>query len=47
MEIPHPFLEAKKPKAIITATARDLEMVDTGYPFPMFEDGNFEIPSFI
>jgi len=38
-------LEQGKPKAIICATERN--SVNTGgvYPFPMFEDGDFEIPS--
>ena len=39
------LLETKNPQAIITATARDLEMVGAAYPFPMFEDGDFDIPS--
>jgi aminopeptidase YwaD len=39
------LLEAKQPRAIITATARDLEMVGGLYPFPLFEDGDFDIPS--
>jgi aminopeptidase YwaD len=38
-------LEAKNPQAIIAATARDLEMVGSMYPFPLFEDGDFDIPS--
>lgn len=39
------LLEAKKPAAIVTATGRDLEMVGSQYPFPLFEDGDFDIPS--
>jgi aminopeptidase YwaD len=39
------LLETKKPLAIIAATARDLEMVGSMYPFPLFEDGDFDIPS--
>lgn len=39
------LLESKNPSAIITATSRDLEMVGGSYPFPMFEDGDFNIPS--
>jgi aminopeptidase YwaD len=39
------LLETKKPRAIIAATSRDLEMVGSTYPFPLFEDGDFDIPS--
>ena len=39
------LLETKKPRAIIAATSRDLEMVGSMYPFPLFEDGDFDIPS--
>jgi len=39
------LLESKNPQAIITATSRDLEMVGGSYPFPMIEDGDFNIPS--
>jgi aminopeptidase YwaD len=39
------LLERKKPQAIIAATSRDLEMVGGMYPFPLFEDGDFDIPS--
>jgi aminopeptidase YwaD len=40
------LLETKQPRAIITATARDAVMVGAGvYPFPMIEDGDFDIPS--
>lgn len=39
------LLETKKPQAIIAATSRDLEMVGSMYPFPLFEDGDFDIPS--
>ena len=39
------LLETKTPQAIITATSRDLEMVGRQYPFPMIEDGDFNIPS--
>jgi aminopeptidase YwaD len=38
-------LEKKHPLAILTATSRDLEMVGSQYPFPLFEDGDFDIPS--
>ena len=40
------LLEAKGPRAIIAATSRDVEMVGGAvYPFPLFEDGDFNIPS--
>ena len=40
------LLEAKRPLAIIAATSRDPEMVGSGvYPFPLIEDGDFDIPS--
>jgi aminopeptidase YwaD len=39
------LLEAKRPGAIIAATSRDVEMVGSMYPFPLFEDGDFDIPS--
>jgi aminopeptidase YwaD len=39
------LLEAKQPMAIIAATSRDAEMVGGQYPFPLFEDGDFDIPS--
>ena len=39
------LLEAKKPAAIIAATSRDVQMVGSMYPFPLFEDGDFDIPS--
>jgi aminopeptidase YwaD len=39
------LLETKKPRAIIAATSRDLEMVGGMYPFPLIEDGDFDIPS--
>lgn len=39
------WLEAKRPRAIIAATARDVQMVGSQYPFPLFEDGDFDIPS--
>lgn len=38
-------LETKKPLAIITATTRNPEMAGALYPFPVFEDGDFDIPS--
>jgi aminopeptidase YwaD len=39
------LLEMKQPCAVITATAQDLQMVGGMYPFPLFEDGDFDIPS--
>lgn len=39
------LLETKKPLAIITATKRNPEMAGALYPFPVFEDGDFDIPS--
>ncbi len=39
------LLEMKKPRAIIAATSRDVVMVGSQYPFPLFEDGDFDIPS--
>jgi aminopeptidase YwaD len=39
------LLEQKKPAAIITATGKNPELVGGEYPFPMIEDGDFDIPS--
>lgn len=39
------LLERKQPLAIIAATGRDPEMAGAVYPFPLFEDGDFDIPS--
>jgi aminopeptidase YwaD len=39
------LLERKRPGAIIAATSRDVDMVGSMYPFPLFEDGDFDIPS--
>lgn len=39
------LLEAKGPRAIISATDRDVAMAGAVYPFPLFEDGDFVIPS--
>jgi aminopeptidase YwaD len=39
------LLEKGKPLAIITATTRNPEMAGALYPFPVFEDGDFDIPS--
>jgi aminopeptidase YwaD len=38
-------LETKRPLALITATTRNPEMAGGLYPFPVFEDGDFDIPS--
>lgn len=38
------LLESKRPLAIITATGRDPQMVGSMYPFPLIEDGDFEVP---
>ena len=39
------LLEIKQPAAIITATERNSALAGGLYPFPMFEDGDFNIPS--
>lgn len=39
------LLETGNPQAIIAATSRDLQMVGGMYPFPLIEDGDFDIPS--
>lgn len=39
------LLEQKQPRAIITATGRDTAVAGGVYPFPMLEDGDFDIPS--
>jgi len=39
------LLEAKKPRAIVAATSRNPEMAGALYPFPLIEDGDFDIPS--
>jgi aminopeptidase YwaD len=39
------LLEMKKPLAIIAATSRDAQMAGAVYPFPLIEDGDFDIPS--
>ena len=38
-------LEAIKPQAIVAATSHNPEMVGAVYPFPLIEDGDFDIPS--
>ena len=39
------LLEAKAPPAIIAATSRNPELAGAVYPFPLIEDGDFDIPS--
>lgn len=39
------LLEEGKPKAIICATGHNPEAAGGVYPFPLFEDGDFDIPS--
>ncbi|MDF1499003.1 MAG: M28 family peptidase [Anaerolineales bacterium] len=39
------MLEQKKPAALIAATGKDPQMAGGVYPFPLFEDGDFDIPS--
>ena len=39
------LLEEKQPAAIITATEKKPELVGALYPFPLIEDGDFDIPS--
>jgi aminopeptidase YwaD len=39
------LLEEKQPAAIIAATSRNPELAGGLYPFPLFEDGDFDIPS--
>ena len=39
------LLEEKQPAAIIAATGQNPELAGAWYPFPLFEDGDFDIPS--
>lgn len=39
------LLEEKQPAAIITATGKNAALAGGVYPFPMIEDGDFDIPS--
>jgi aminopeptidase YwaD len=39
------LLEKKNPAALICATARNASLAGGLYPFPLIEDGDFEIPS--
>ena len=38
-------LESQQPRAIVAATSRNPEMAGALYPFPLIEDGDFDIPS--
>lgn len=39
------LLETQRPQALVTATTRNPEMAGAVYPFPLIEDGDFDIPS--
>jgi aminopeptidase YwaD len=39
------LLETKRPQSIIAATSRNPELAGGVYPFPLIEDGDFDIPS--
>lgn len=39
------LLEERQPAAIVAATSQHPEMAGAVYPFPLFEDGDFDIPS--
>jgi len=39
------LLEEKKPAAIVSATGRNSSLAGGVYPFPLIEDGDFDIPS--
>ncbi|MBD3385327.1 M28 family peptidase [candidate division KSB1 bacterium] len=39
------LLEEKKPAAIVSATGRNAALAGGVYPFPLIEDGDFDIPS--
>jgi len=39
------LLEKKEPGAILTATSRNAALAGGVYPFPLIEDGDFQIPS--
>jgi aminopeptidase YwaD len=39
------ILEKKQPQAIVAATSRNPELAGGIYPFPLIEDGDFDIPS--
>ncbi len=44
-QIIHRILEEKQPAALICATGKNPQLAGSMYPFPMFEDGDFDIPS--
>lgn len=39
------LLESKQPAAILTATGKNPELAGAQYPFPLIEDGDFDIPT--
>jgi aminopeptidase YwaD len=39
------LLDQKQPLAVIAVTSRNPELAGGQYPFPLFEDGDFDIPS--
>ena len=39
------MVEEKAPAAVIAATGRNPELAGAWYPFPLFEDGDFDIPN--
>ncbi|NLE76490.1 MAG: Zn-dependent exopeptidase M28 [Chloroflexi bacterium] len=39
------LVEGKQPRAVVCATSRNPQMAGAVYPFPLFYDGNFHIPS--
>lgn len=39
------LLEMKRPAAVVSATGRNPELAGAVYPFPLIEDGDFDIPS--
>lgn len=39
------MLEAERPAAVLTATGRNPELVGALYPYPLINDGDFEIPT--
>lgn len=41
----HQLLDQKAPLAIVTATGRNPSLAGGAYPFPLIEDGSFDIPS--
>jgi aminopeptidase YwaD len=39
------LLETQDPRAIVAATSHDVQVAGAVYPFPLIEDGDFDIPS--